>query len=221
MGILNLRQIDKDYKSNLQKDFLYPYCTSSNCPRYNDPCPMIKTEVIRVANYPEIDLFIIGQGAGKIESITKQPFSGPSGKYLRDIINYLWTNGKLFNIVLTNNVRCHPVNDNGSDRPPNQIEINNCIDFTLNEIEKFNPKVIVAVGKNATKSILKNHDDTKLMKDLRGTYNIYLKGFIRKVYVTYHPSYLLRQYNKFDEYNLQKFDKIVINDFIKALELCS
>jgi uracil-DNA glycosylase family 4 len=201
----------------LRKQYLEFECTT-NC-LHNSSCCKVPTEVIRITEYDSIDILIFGQGAGKDEERLRRPFVGRAGKYMRNIIKYLWDNefcGK-FNLALSNNVRFHPTNLEGKDREPTRNEISKCFGHLIQDISLIDPKVIVPVGKNAACSILEW--DTAIMSKIRGkTYNRLVNGKDRVIVPTWHPSYLVRNYGSFNTSQNRKLDTEFITDILVALQ---
>lgn len=204
----------------------------NNCSHLNDPCCSTSTVLFKTKQTNDIDLFFVGQGAGRKEDINmtksnkfREPFVGPAGSYLRNMIYFLWTSDFLeynsrFNIALSNNVRFHPLN-NGKDRPPTKKEIEKCKLYLYRDILKFRPKVIVALGKSASLTFLPKSYENRSISSLRSkvrttTINSYTNVF--SLICTYHPSFLLRQYRKFDKSNLKLYDEKLLHDIKIALK---
>jgi len=210
-------------------------CSREQCPHWIDPCCKLCTEIVKLDDKP-IDLFLVGMGAGKSEDINlnagnldRQPWVGKAGKYLRSIIKWMWDNGMVFNIALSNTVRCHPRDEQGKDREPNKQEIAMCIDFLYNDIVTINPKVIIACGKSASHSILLRPIDetigairgkiyTSVFPDLTWSQIPDENKIEWPVMPTYHSSYLTRIYGTFKPKEKNPFDWKMISDIITALK---
>lgn len=196
------------------KSFLEVDCKQVNCP-YSLTCCKVPTEVIQHEGRQGTDIFIFGMGAGKDEEKQRRCFVGRSGKYMRSIIKHLWDTQGVFNLAISNNVRFHPMDENGKDREPTPSEIDRCIVFLLSDILYLKPRAIIPVGKNATSSLL---NITTSMTSLRG--NIYttdIMGHNFNVIPTWHPSYLTRQYGTFNPYTNNQHDNEFIHDILLAL----
>lgn len=199
----------------INKEFIPCNCTNKNC-SYFTFCDMLPTEVIRHQNREGIDILIFGQGAGKEESKLKRCFVGRSGKYMRSIIKHLWDTYGVFNLAISNNVRFHPMDENGKDREPTPAEISRCLPHLLQDIVFLNPKVIMPVGKNAASTFLTIGNSS--MTAVRGhIYSPAIFGSLRKVIPTWHPSFLVRQYGKFVPYTNNQHDNEFINDILLAI----
>jgi DNA polymerase len=203
------------------KEFIQCNCNKKEC-RYFESCDMLPTEVIRHKEREKIDILVFGQGSGETESKLKKPFVGRAGSYMRHIIKYLWDKGEIFNIALSNNIRFRPTNLNKNppeikkyitNREPTIEEINRCKIHLLDDINLLQPEYIIPLGKNALK-VFMDIDDNILMKNIRGKlYNI---NNLR-ILPTYHPSFLLRQYNKFQPEKNNYYDNLFIEDIKQCL----
>lgn len=129
----------------------------------------------------EASIMFIGEGPGEDEDSTGRPFVGKAGQLLTKIIE----NGMKIpreSVYIANIVKCRPP----SNRDPLPDEAEACIGFLKRQIEAIGPKVIVLLGKVAAKHLLAI--ETTITKARESTYSL---GNI-KVFVTYHPSALLR-----------------------------
>lgn len=130
------------------------------------------------------DIMFIGEGPGEDEDKTGRPFIGKAGQLLTKIIE----NGMKMqreDVYIANIVKCRPP----SNRDPLPDEAAECIGYLKKQIEIIDPKVIILLGKVAAKHLL--GIETSITKAREETYNC---GMIR-VFVTYHPSALLRNEN--------------------------
>lgn len=130
------------------------------------------------------DIMFIGEGPGETEDKTGRPFVGDAGQLLTKIIE----NGMKIprdSVYIANIVKCRPPRN----RDPFPDEAASCIGYLKKQIEIVNPKVIVLLGRVATRYIL-GLDTT--LSAARGTSHEY-NGI--KTFVTYHPSALLRNEN--------------------------
>lgn len=130
----------------------------------------------------------VGEGPGRNEDLQGEPFVGPAGKLLDNMLNAL-SLARGANTYIANIVKCRPVGTDGSDRPPEPDEIAACLPYLERQIALIRPDVIIALGKTAAISLLGMSGDTKL-SSLRG--NSYVHAGIPLI-VTYHPAYLLRK----------------------------
>lgn len=130
----------------------------------------------------------IGEGPGRNEDLQGQPFIGPAGKLLDNMLVAMGLK-RGDNAYIANIVKCRPTDENGKDRPPSAQEVAACLPYLQRQIALIEPTVLVALGKTAALSLLAMDPATPVSK-LRGTVHRY-QGL--PLVVTYHPAYLLRQ----------------------------
>jgi DNA polymerase len=85
-------------------------------------------------------------------------------------------------VYIANVVKCRPP----GNRTPEKDECDICSPFLLRQIEVIKPKVILALGAVAAKTLLAVNDS---MANLRGRWYDFHGT---RLAVTYHPAYLLR-----------------------------
>jgi uracil-DNA glycosylase family 4 len=149
-----------------------------------------KQIVFGVGN-PDAELMFVGEGPGADEDEQGIPFIGRAGQLLTNMI----TNGmgiKREDVYIANVVKCRPP----GNRTPERDECDTCSPFLFRQIEVIQPKMIVALGAVAAKTLLGVND---AMGRLRG--QIYdfstprragSQPYDGKLVVTYHPAFLLR-----------------------------
>jgi len=128
------------------------------------------------------DWFIIGEAPAKDEDQAGEPFVGPAGQLLNDML--LAIGLKREDVFITNVLKCHPP----TNRDPRPEEIANCENFLARQIEWIKPKIILSIGKESSRSLLKSKDK---LDSLRGRVHHYGSQETPLV-VTYHPAHLLR-----------------------------
>ena len=127
------------------------------------------------------DWLCIGEAPGVEEDIKGEPFVGPAGKLLDNMLEAInLKRGK--NIYITNVVKCRPP----GNRNPGPSEAQQCEPYLTRQIELIKPKLIIALGKVAAQNLL---NTGATIASLRGKLHEYL-GI--PLIVTYHPAYLLR-----------------------------
>jgi DNA polymerase len=129
----------------------------------------------------------VGEGPGRNEDAQGEPFVGPAGKLLDNMLAAIGLK-RGANAYIANIAKCRPTDANGKDRPPSVDEIAACIPYLNRQIALIQPQVIVALGKTAALALLKR-DPATPVSALRGTVHRY--GELPLI-VTYHPAYLLR-----------------------------
>lgn len=127
------------------------------------------------------DWLYVGEGPGVQEDATGEPFVGPAGKLLDNMLAAIdLKRGR--NVYITNIVKCRPP----GNRNPTPDEAQQCEPYLARQIELIKPKLIIALGKVAAQNLL--HTDATLAS-LRSRLHEH-SGI--PVIVTYHPAYLLR-----------------------------
>jgi len=138
---------------------------------------------------PNADIVFVGEGPGANEDEQGRPFVGRAGQLLDKIITAMGL--KRSDVYICNILKCRPP-DNRDPRPD---EIISCLPFLKRQLELIRPKVIVALGAPAAKTLLETN---KPIGQLRGKfYDFYFEDFSPpvKLMPTYHPAYLLRNYS--------------------------
>lgn len=129
----------------------------------------------------------VGEGPGRSEDLQGEPFVGPAGKLLDNMLSAMGLKRGV-NAFIANIVKCRPTDAGGRDRPPTPAEMAACMPYLARQIELLQPTVIVALGKTAAVALLGADPETPVSK-LRGSVHRYAG---RPLIVTYHPAYLLR-----------------------------
>lgn len=130
----------------------------------------------------------IGEGPGRNEDLQGEPFVGPAGKLLDNMLRAIGLK-RGDNAYIANIVKCRPTGADGKDRAPTPEEAAACMPYLQRQIELIQPAVIVALGKTAALSLL-GLDQNTAVAQLRGKVHRYA-GL--PLVVTYHPAYLLRK----------------------------
>ena len=133
---------------------------------------------------PEAKLVFIGEAPGIDEDICGKPFVGRSGNLLTKMIEAM--EFKRSDVYICNVVKCRPPNN----RNPEIHEIATCEVFLKDQLRIIQPKVLVALGSYAYKSLIKT---SKSISEARGIWVNYNKILLMP---TFHPAYLLRNNNK-------------------------
>ena len=131
---------------------------------------------------------IVGEQPGDQEDLAGKPFVGPAGKVLDRVFAQAEVDRKT--VYLTNAVKHFKWEPKGKRRihkTPAQREVEACHYWLEKELAAVKPKVIVAMGSTALKSVLGK--GTVTLKDTLGK-PILHDG--RWVVTIYHPSYVLR-----------------------------
>ncbi|CAK0770108.1 uracil-DNA glycosylase [Gammaproteobacteria bacterium] len=125
---------------------------------------------------------IVGEAPGAEEDRQGEPFVGPAGLLLNEMLLAIGLRRE--DVYIANVLKCRPPNN----RTPKLEEIVQCLPFLHRQIELINPKILLATGAVAAQSLL---SIIKPIGVLRGRVYQYGSKQISLV-VTYHPAYLLR-----------------------------
>jgi DNA polymerase len=151
-------------------------------------CKERKNIVFGVGN-PDAQLMFIGEGPGADEDEQGIPFVGRAGQLLTKIIQAMGL--KRDDVYIGNIAKCRPPNN----RNPEPDEIETCMPFLLKQVSVIKPKIVVALGAIAAKSLL--NVETPISK-IRGKAIDWEPKNINwscKLIPTYHPAFLLRNPN--------------------------
>ena len=182
----------------LSWDELQKQCASCTC---CDLCQNRNNVVFGVGS-KNADIMLIGEGPGEQEDLKGEPFVGPAGKLLDDMLSIIDLSRE--NIYIANIVKCRPPNN----RDPHETEQDACIDYLRNQVALLKPRIIVCLGRIAAKRVI--DPDYRITRE-HGTW-IERNG----VWMTaiYHPSALLRDTSKRPE---TFEDLILIRDKIREI----
>ena len=141
-----------------------------------------RTQIVFGVGDPEARLLFVGEGPGADEDRQGEPFVGRAGQKLNEMIRAIGLERS--QVYIANVVKCRPP----ANRTPEADEVETCSPFLFRQIEAIAPRVIVALGAPAAKTLLGTREG---ITKIRGTW-----GECRGVPVmpTFHPAYLLRAY---------------------------
>ena len=129
-------------------------------------------------------LLLVGEAPGEQEDLSGQPFVGRAGKLLDKMLSAI-NRSRENDVFICNVLKCRPPDN----RDPSKEEILKCEPYLVNQIDLIQPKLIVALGRVAGKTLL---GVDKSLKDMRNTIHSYHGT---NLIVTYHPAALLRNSN--------------------------
>jgi DNA polymerase len=137
------------------------------------------TIVFGVGN-PTADLMFVGEAPGRDEDVQGVPFLGRAGQLLTKIIESIGLTRD--QVYIANVIKCRPP----SNRNPEPVELEICEPFLFRQLDAIKPKVVVALGAFAMRSLLQSN---QAVSSLRGQVFDYRGA---KVVPTFHPAFLLR-----------------------------
>jgi DNA polymerase len=153
-----------------------------------EDCPLKKTatNLVFYDGNPKASIVFIGEAPGADEDRQGLPFVGVSGQLLDRMIGSIGLDRT--RVLISNTVFWRPP----GNRLPTTSEAAVCLPFVERLIELVEPKIIVAVGGAAAKSLL---GQTQGVGRLRGhwvDYSTPKLGHPVEATVLFHPAYLLR-----------------------------
>lgn len=178
-----------------------------NCCKVCTKCGLAatRTNVVFGVGDKRARVMFIGEGPGEQEDLKGEPFVGPAGKLLDDMLAILDLDRT--NCYIANIVKCRPPHN----RDPLDEEQNACIDYLRNQVALVRPHVIVCLGRIAAKRIL--YPDYKITME-HGSW--IQRGGIWMTAI-YHPSALLRDVSKRPD----TFEDLLrIRDKLRYIEKC-
>ena len=152
----------------------------------------------------EADILFIGEGPGEQEDLKGEPFVGPAGKLLDDMLSIIDLDRK-HNCYIANVVKCRPP----GNRDPLETEQEACIGYLRNQVALIKPKVIVCLGKVAACRIIR--EDFRITRE----HGQWTESGGVWITATYHPSALLRDPGKRPE---AFRDLLAIREKLRQLE---
>ena len=132
----------------------------------------------------DADVMFVGEGPGEQEDLKGEPFVGPAGKLLDDMLSIIDLDRS--NCYIANIVKCRPPRN----RDPLETEQEACIGYLRNQVALIRPKIIVCLGRIAAQKLI---DPGFRITREHGTWvergGIWMSA-------TFHPSALLRDVSK-------------------------
>ncbi len=139
-----------------------------------------RRQIVFGVGNPEADLMFVGEAPGRDEDIQGFPFVGRAGQLLTKIIEAIDLTRE--QVYIANVIKCRPP----ENRNPEPDEVASCEPFLFRQIDVIKPKVIVALGTFAVRTLLET--DAPISR-LRGRVYDYRGA---KLVPTFHPAFLLR-----------------------------
>ncbi len=131
------------------------------------------------------DIMFIGEGPGEQEDLKGEPFVGPAGQLLDDMLSIIDLDRRQ-NCYIANVVKCRPPHN----RDPLASEQEACIDFLRSQVALVRPRIIVCLGRIAAKAIIR--EDYRITQE-HGRWEEKNGVWMTAIY---HPSALLRDVSK-------------------------
>lgn len=132
----------------------------------------------------DAEVLFVGEGPGQQEDLRGEPFVGPAGQLLDDMLSIIGLGRH--NCYITNIVKCRPP----GNRDPLATEQDACIPYLRWQTKLLRPKIIVCLGRIAAMRLIR--EDFKIPREHGQWFD---KGGIAFT-ALYHPSALLRDLTK-------------------------
>jgi uracil-DNA glycosylase len=149
------------------------------CTRCPELAATRKTVVFGAGN-ANADLMFVGEAPGASEDEQGVPFVGRAGKLLETLLVEIGL--QRTDVFIANTLKCRPP----GNRDPQPIEISNCQDYLLRQVELIQPTVICTLGNFSTK--LLRGDPTGITR-LHGQPEVIVLGKRAvRLYPIFHPA---------------------------------
>ena len=139
-----------------------------------------RTKIVFGTGSPKAQLMFVGEGPGRDEDLSGEPFVGRAGKLLTEMIKAMGLQRE--DVYIANIVKCRPPDN----RQPEHDEVAACSPFLMRQIDVIQPKVICTLGNTPTQTLMQT---TQGISKFRGEWFEFRNA---KLMPTYHPAYLLR-----------------------------
>lgn len=107
---------------------------------------------------PKTDVLLLGEAPGRSEELRGEPFIGPSGKLLHEIMEDAGWYSLGLSHTIANTVWCRPCDSKlGPNRAPTKEEIAACYPHTMELLRSSNPRLVVTIGDVARRTFAKVH----------------------------------------------------------------
>ncbi len=139
-----------------------------------------RTQTVFGVGNREAQWMIIGEAPGEQEDLRGEPFVGPAGMLLNEMLRAIGLSRE--QVYIANILKCRPPRN----RDPQADEAAACEGYLKQQLALIKPRIILAVGRIAAQNLLKSN---LAIGKLRGQVHHYEQI---PLVVTYHPAYLLR-----------------------------
>jgi uracil-DNA glycosylase family 4 len=146
-------------------------------------CPQLaatRNTVVFGSGNADANLMFVGEAPGKNEDEQGLPFVGQAGRLLDQLLAEIGLTRA--DVFVVNVLKCRPP----GNRDPHPVEIENCQDYLLGQVELIQPHVICSLGNFATK--LLRADPTGITR-LHGREEVRVIGSRAvRLYPIFHPA---------------------------------
>ncbi len=129
---------------------------------------------------PKADILFVGEAPGRDEDEQGIPFVGRAGKLLDKMLQAIGLSKD--DVYIANVLKCRPP----QNRDPLPDEVLKCEPYLHRQMELIQPKILVALGRVAANTLLRQESALSALRNQVHTYKD------KPLIVTYHPAALLR-----------------------------
>jgi len=149
-------------------------------------CPLSETRrrLVFGVGREDAEVLFVGEGPGEQEDLQGEPFVGPAGKLLDDMLHLIGLDRS--RVYIANIVKCRPPHN----RDPRPEEQQACAAWLERQIALLDPKLIVCLGRIAAQSLI--GPEFRITRQ----HGQWFERGGRRIMATYHPSALLRDISK-------------------------
>ena len=149
-------------------------------------CPLgaTRTKLVFGVGSESAEVLFVGEGPGEQEDLQGEPFVGPAGKLLDDMLAMIGLERS--RVYIANIVKCRPPHN----RDPQPNEQAACEAWLQRQIALLQPKLIVCLGRIAAMSLI--DPGFRITRE----HGQWFERDGRRIMATYHPSALLRDVTK-------------------------
>ena len=150
-------------------------------------CPLCqtRTNVVFGVGSESARVMFVGEGPGEQEDLRGEPFVGPAGRLLDDMLSIIDLD-RAKNCYITNIVKCRPPHN----RDPLEVEQEACIGYLREQVRLLRPQIIVCLGRIAAMKLIR--EDFRITRE-HGQWTQKNGVWLMAIY---HPSALLRDETK-------------------------
>ena len=151
---------------------------------HNCPLGETRTNLVFGVGNEQAEVLFVGEGPGEQEDLQGEPFVGPAGKLLDDMLAMIGLDRS--RVYIANIVKCRPPHN----RDPQPNEEAACRGWLQRQTELLQPKLIVCLGRIAAKALI--DPDFRITRE----HGQWFERDGRRLMATFHPSALLRDPDK-------------------------
>ena len=150
-------------------------------------CPLCqtRTNVVFGVGSETARVLFVGEGPGEQEDLRGEPFVGPAGRLLDDMLSII-DRDRAKNCYIANIVKCRPPHN----RDPLEVEQEACIGYLREQVRLLRPQIIVCLGRIAAMKLIR--EDFRITRE-HGQWTQKSGVWLMALY---HPSALLRDETK-------------------------